>query len=255
MKEIYLQTDNLSAGYNRKAVVRGIRFPVRSGEILSLVGPNGAGKSTILRAVIRQLKPLCGTVYLRGQDMASISAGETARSLSLVLTDRIDGELLTAEDVVLSGRYPYTGRLGILSPRDRAAADAAMEQIGMTELRDRFFRQLSDGQRQRVLLARALCQEPDVLVMDEPTSFLDIRYQLELFTLLRTLVERRGLAVLLSLHELEFARRVSDYILCVRDGTAERYGPPEILTDACIEALYGLPEGSYSAFFRGGVQS
>lgn len=249
MGEYRLYAEGLSVGYDGKPVLRDVEFTLRSGEILTLIGPNGAGKSTLLKTLIRQLEPIRGAAFLDGKSMDGMSETDIARKLSIVMTERPDGEFLTVEEIVNSGRYPYTGRLGILSARDEEIAENAMRLTAVSPLRERYFRQLSDGQRQRVLLARALCQEPEILVMDEPTSFLDIRYQLELLSLLRDLASKRGLAVILSLHELEFVRRVSDTVLCVRDGAADRIGPPDILTADYVESLYGLPAGSYAEWF------
>ena len=248
-----LHTQGLSAGYDGKPILKDITLSVEAGEILTLVGPNGAGKSTLLKTLIKQLPPLCGTVFLNGKPMESVSDDEIARTLSIVMTERVKGEWLTVEDVARSGRYPYTGRLGILSARDREIVEDAMRRLEVWDLRERRFLQLSDGQRQRVLLARALCQEPKILVMDEPTSFLDLRYQLELLSLLRDLASQ-GLAVILSTHELQFARRVSDAVACVRDGTIDRTGPPDILTPEYVSRLYGVPEDDCRAFLNGGTR-
>ena len=153
----------------------GIRIRVEAGEILCLIGPNGAGKSTILKTLIRQLQPIGGTVLLENTPLPDMKERELARKSAAVLTGRIAPELMTCEEVVAMGRYPYTGMLGILSDADREKVDETIRIVGMEEIRKKDFDRISDGQRQRVMLARALCQEPKLLVMDEPTSFLDIR--------------------------------------------------------------------------------
>ncbi|MBE6908506.1 MAG: cobalamin biosynthesis protein CbiD [Ruminococcaceae bacterium] len=248
--EIILRAAELAAGYGENAVVRDVSFAVRPGEILTLIGPNGAGKSTILKAIAQRLKPLAGTVYLSEKASHTIDQNEIARKMSILSTDRVRTEKLLVRDVVNLGRYPYTGALGILSAQDHAVVERTMEQLGVSPLAERDFEALSDGQRQRVLFARALCQEPEVLVMDEPTSYLDVRYQIELLTLLQQMARERELAVVLSLHELELARRISDTVVCIRDGKIDRAGnPTEILTDRYIEELYLLPSGAYSGFF------
>ena len=250
MDRSILNTTALSVGYGRKTVVAGIRLLAVPGQILTLIGPNGSGKSTILKTLIHQLPPLSGTVFLDGRPLSRMSDGEIAKSVSAVLTGRPEPELMTCEDVVSSGRYPYTGRLGILSQEDRRKVDEAMASVGITELRDRDFNRISDGQRQRVMLARAICQEPKLLILDEPTSFLDIRHKLDFLYLLKTLVRERQLAVILSLHELDLAQKFSDAIVCIRDGVVSRFGTPdEIFEDGYIEQLYGVEHGRYDPRF------
>ena len=213
-----LSTEGLSVGYGRTAVVDGIRIRVEAGEILCLIGPNGAGKSTILKTLIRQLQPMGGTVLLENTPLPDMKERELARKSAAVLTGRIAPELMTCEEVVAMGRYPYTGMLGILSNADREKVDETIRIVGMEEIRKKDFDRISDGQRQRVMLARALCQEPKLLVMDEPTSFLDIRNKLEFLSILRRLVRERKLAVVMSLHELDLAQKFCDRIVCVGDG-------------------------------------
>ena len=244
MNDKLLRTENLIVGYGKHIVIQGMDFSVNSGEIVTLIGANGAGKSTLLKTIASQLAPLAGTVYLH--DKAHISERELAKIMSVVLTVRIDPELMTGEDVVSSGRYPYTGRLGILSERDRQKIAEAMEMTHVTELCDNAFSQLSDGQRQRIMLARAVCQEPEILVLDEPTSFLDMKHKLELLMLIRRLAKEKHIGVVVSLHELELAERVSDRILCIRNGKIDRIGTPEeIFKDDYVKELYQISSGSY----------
>ncbi len=248
--EPILQTEALSVGYSGKALLSGIEISVRAGEILTLIGPNGAGKSTILKTLTRQLEPIGGLVWLENRPMGEMKENQVARTMSIVMTTPMEPELMTCGEVVCSGRYPYTGRLGLLSQEDRRKAAEAMEQVNVADLADRDFNRISDGQRQRVLLARAICQEPKVLVMDEPTSFLDIRHKLELLALLKELVRRRQLAVILSLHELDLAQLVSDRILCIREGAVDRCGTPEeIFTGGYIQRLYGVRSGTFHEEF------
>jgi len=245
-----LETKNLAVGYGGRTIIGDVNVQLRPGEIVTLIGPNGAGKSTILKTIIRQLDPIKGTVYLDGRSMAEMGPQETARRLSVLMTDRVRPELMTCWDVVAAGRYPYTGRLGLLSPADREKVWETLELVHGEKLAGQDFTRISDGQRQRVLLARALCQEPEVLVLDEPTSFLDIRYKLELLSILKDMARTRKLAVLLSLHELELAQRISDYVLCVHNGTVERRGTPEeIFTGQYIMELYEADRGSYNPGF------
>ena len=250
MNEALLSARELSVGYHGRPLLREICLQVRRGEILTLIGPNGAGKSTILKSLIGQLRLLGGQVSLLGRDMVQLSEREIARSLSVMMTGRAQLERMTCWEVAAAGRYPYTGRLGILGPGDRAAVRAALERVHALDLRDALFDQISDGQRQRVLLARAICQEPEVLVLDEPTSFLDLRGKLELLAILKELVRERRVAVILSLHELDLAQRISDRLLCIRGNGIDRCGTPEeIFSGGYIRQLYGVERGSYCESF------
>jgi len=241
-----LAARGLDAGYAGRAVVSGVELEVRAGEVTTLVGPNGAGKSTILRTLAALLEPVAGRVLVDGEPLRRLGAAERARRLSVVLTDRPRTELLTCEDVVESGRYPYTGRFGALSGHDREVVRRTMLLTNTWGMRDEDFMRLSDGQRQRVLLARAICQEPDVLLLDEPTSYLDVRYQVELLSILRELARTEGVAVVATLHELQLARVVSDQVVCVRDGRVFACGTPaEVFVPEVIDALFDLEPGSY----------
>lgn len=243
-----LYTDKLSVGYGDRTVVSDITLSAEPGQILCLIGPNGAGKSTLLKTLLRLLPPAAGAVYLEGKELRTYSERELARRSAAMLTGRPEPELMKSAEVVAAGRYPYTGRLGILSEEDRRVVRESMEKVGVSELADTDFTHLSDGQRQRVLLARALCQEPRLLILDEPTSFLDIRHKLDFLQLLRELVRERQLAVVMSMHELELAQRFADRLLCIRDGRVDRAGSPEeIFSGGYIERLYGLARGSYDA--------
>lgn len=220
----YLETKDLTVGYHGKPLIEDIALHVQRGRIVTLIGPNGSGKSTILKTIIGQLSKVSGTVFLDGKAMEARSRNEIARRMAILMTARMEPELMTCRDVVSSGRYPYTGRLGILQPEDQAIVERSLEQVGGMEFADRPFSAISDGQRQRILLARALCQEPEIIVLDEPTSFLDIRYKLELLTVLKRMVRENDLAVLLSLHELELAERISDTVVCVAGDRIDRIG-------------------------------
>lgn len=243
-----IQTEHMAVGYGTHPLIAEIALEVRSGQIVTLIGPNGAGKSTILKSVIGQLPLLGGTVYLDGREMGEMSATEMARKLAVMMTQKVRPEQMTCREVVEAGRYPYTGRFGILTQADRKKVRDAMELVHAEELSDREFARISDGQRQRVLLARAIAQEPEVLVLDEPTSYLDISHKLELLALLKDLVQSRGIAVLMSLHELDLAERISDYIVCVGQEKIERFGTPEeIFTDQSITELYKIQRGTFCA--------
>lgn len=245
-QELYFTAKGLTIGYHGVPLIRDITFSLRRGEILSLIGPNGAGKTTLLRSIIRQLAPLGGVVTLDGQDMATLSGKELSTRMAVVLTERVKTELMTCEDVVATGRYPYTGKFGLLGENDWAAVREAMELVHITELAKRDFSQISDGQKQRVMLARAVCQQPELLILDEPTSFLDLRYKLEFLTILQQMSRSRHLTVILSLHELDLAGRISDKIACIKGDHIDRFGPPEEIYGAgYLSSLYDITVGSY----------
>lgn len=246
----YFTTSSLSVGYDGNVLIHDIDIKLEKGKILTLIGPNGAGKSTILKTIAKYLDIIAGVVYVDGESVAEMTPAQLSKKMSVVLTDRPKTELMTCEDIVDTGRYPYTGRLGILSEEDHAIVRQTMELVNMWDMRDRDFMHISDGQRQRLMLARAICQDPDIIVLDEPTSFLDIRYQVELLSLLRSLVKERNIAVIMSLHELDMAQKISDMVMCVHGETIFRYGTPEeIFQSDLISELYSLEDGRYNPFF------
>ncbi len=248
--ENIISTERLSVGYGKTAVIDGVEITVKPGEILTMIGANGAGKSTLLKTLARQLAPLSGSVSICGRDLSEMSGTEFSRNVSALMTERLHTELMTCRDVAAQGRYPHTGRLGILSENDDRAVDNALELVGASELADLDVRRISDGQRQRVLLARAICQEPRLLVMDEPTSFLDIRHKLEFFGVLKRLVREQRIAVIMSLHELDLAQKISDRVLCVSNGKPDRFGTPEeVFEEEYIRRLFGISKGSFNESF------
>lgn len=250
MIQPYLYTEHMAVGYGKRVLIGDISIRVARGEIVTLIGPNGAGKSTILKSMIRQLTLMGGRVVLGGDDMERLSGHDIAKRMSVLLTERLHPELMTCFDVVAMGRYPYTGWFGVLGGEDRAKVRESLSLVHALELSGEAFSCISDGQRQRVLLARAICQEPEVIVLDEPTSFLDIRHKLELLSVLKEMVRVRQVAVVMSLHELDLAQRISDTVVCVGENQIDRVGTPEeIFTDGYIRHLYGVERGSYNADF------
>ena len=246
MTEYYFTLEKLTVGYQGTPVVTDIEVRLKKGEILTLIGPNGAGKSTILKTIVGQLAPISGAVFVENTAMAQISAGDLSRKMAVVLTEKIKTELMTCQDVVATGRYPYTGRFGTLSEGDFRIVNEAMDLVHVTEIRDRDFMKISDGQRQRVMLARAICQEPEIIILDEPTSFLDVKYKLEFLSVLQKLRAMKDLTVIMSIHELELAERVSDKILCVNGKYIDGYGTPEeIFRPGYISSLFGIESGTF----------
>ena len=249
-----LKTEDLKVGYGKKVLLSGVELEVRPGRILTLIGPNGSGKSTILKTLTRQLATMGGRVLFLEEgsgesvrDVSEMTGGEIARTLSMVMTERPTPELMTCREVAGTGRYPYVGRLGILGREDWQKVEEAMEATCASEVAQKSFYEISDGQRQRVMLARALCQEPKVLVLDEPTSYLDVRHKLDVLESIRKLARERGIAVIESLHELDLAMKVSDWIACVDGERIARQGTPEeIFADGYVQKLYGISEECFN---------
>lgn len=264
-----LTMHDLTVGYDRIPLIKNINLGVRPGEILTLIGPNGSGKSTILKTITKQLKTIGGSVFLGKESMRELTDSEISRHLSMVMTERIHTELLSGRDVVATGRYPYTGRLGILSQQDWKKVDEAIALVHAGEVQQQDFRRISDGQRQRLMLARAICQDTQVLILDEPTSYLDMGFKLDILTTIRMLARKKNLAVIMSLHELDLAQKISDTIACVKGDRIDRVGTPEeIFSGDYVQQLYGVksrqfdpqtgqaflerPEGAPEVFVIGG---
>lgn len=253
--EEMLRTDKLAVGYNGELLIKDIDLRLHQGEIVALIGPNGSGKSTILKTITKNLKEIRGACYIENHNIREVTGQELAQKISVVWTEKVNPELMTCEDVVATGRYPYTGKLGILSAKDREAVAAAMETAGVSELAQCDFNALSDGQKQRVIIARAVCQETPVLILDEPTSYLDIRYKVELIYLLRKLAREKNAAVLLSIHEVELAEKLADYVVCVKGDEIFMQGTPqEIFKEDIIRRLYDLSEEQYNLLFNRNFQ-
>ncbi len=244
--EYYFQMKGVTVGYDRKPLIRDIDINIRKGEIVTMIGPNGAGKSTIIRSIIRQLSLIGGDVILDGENMRSISFRELSTRMAVVLTEHMKPDLMTCYEVAASGRYPYTGRMGILSAEDERRVEDALRLVRAESFGNRNFMEVSDGQRQRVLLARAICQEPEIILLDEPTSFLDVRHKIELLSILRQLAKEKGITVIMSLHEIDLAMKISDKIMCVKGEYIEQFGTPaEVFNEEVINELYDIKRGVF----------
>lgn len=246
----YLELKNLSVGYEKQPVISEINLTVQKGEIIALIGPNGAGKSTILKSLSRALPLISGQVMLDGKDLMAYSFRELSCKMAVILTDRIKAELMTCRDIVATGRYPYTGRLGLLSEEDEEKVTEALNAVQALEIGEKDFSRISDGQRQRILLARAICQEPEIILLDEPTSFLDVHHKLELLSILTRMARQKNITVITSLHEIDLAEKVADRIITVRGQEAVGFGQPkEIFEEENIRNLYGIDNGFFDPLF------
>jgi len=238
---------NLSAGYGGTQVLSGVNLSVGAGEFVAVIGPNASGKTTLLKTLASLLKPLSGVVYLDGTMVSKLRARQIARLIGVVLTEQLRPTQLTVFEVVALGRYPYTNPLNTLSETDSREVLRALADVGIEHLAARRFYELSDGQRQKVMIARALAQEPRVLILDEPVTYLDPRARVEVLLTLKRLSKERGVAVIASLHEVELALRVADRLIIVSGGRVALYdSPEEFVARDGPELLYGL--GGETAF-------
>ena len=245
----YCETQDLAIGYGTP-LLRDIALQAERGKVLALIGPNGAGKSTLLKTLAGQLAAQGGAVLLDGQTLTAYTPNARARKLALMLPHTARTELATCFDVAAAGRYPYTGRLGILSDADRRAVHEALTLVQAEALADRDFTKISDGQRQRVLLARAVCQQPEILLLDEPTSFLDVKGKAELMGILQTLAREKNVAIIVTLHELELAQKLADAVVCVApQGVSGVLTPQEAFDRENICQLFDLTAVQYAALF------
>jgi iron complex transport system ATP-binding protein len=245
-----LETRALTVGYRHRAVLEDVSVQVAAGELIAVLGPNGAGKSTLLRTLAGLQPPLGGTVELLGRPLGELTAGERARRVGVVLPERVPVGLLSAAELVALGRHPYTDWLGRLRPADREAVRRALEATGIGHLAARDVATLSDGERQKVMIARALAQEPALLILDEPTAFLDLPARAEILGLLARLAREEpggedaggrteGRAVLLSTHDLDLALRSADHLwLLDGRGTMARGAPEDLVLDGRFQAAF-----------------
>ena len=235
-----LTVKNLWAGYGKREVLCGIDLTVRRGDFVGLVGPNGAGKTTLLRCLAGLLAPSRGAVCLGGRPVRDYSRREIARHVALAGQDGCPAGF-TVRQAVAMGRYPHVGRWRGFSRADTAAVDGALATLGLAGKADRCCLELSQGERQTVVIARALAQQPEAMLMDEPTSHLDVRNQIDLLRLLRRLTGK-GLAVVAAVHDINLAARFATWLVFLREGRVVAQGPPgEVLSPAVLEEAYRIP--------------
>lgn len=243
---------DLLVGYRaarRATVVADVgSIAVRRGELVCLLGPNGAGKSTLLRTIAALQPSLRGTVLIDGHDASALGPRGVARHVAAVFNERASTGRLTAREVVELGRYPYTNWYGALRVCDHAAVDAALDAVDARTVADSVVTELSDGWRQRVMIARALAQEPDVLLLDEPAAFLDLGARLDVIELLRALTARRRVAVVLATHDVELAVRSADTLWLVgRDGVLHAARPRDAVDQGMLERAFGATNWRFDA--------
>lgn len=236
--------DRLTYSYPRSAMhaLRDVSLRIAAGRCTAVIGPNGSGKSTLLRLLLGAATPTSGTVELGGRPIHDWDRREFARAVGVVPQEENISFPITVHDLVAMGRYPHLGPLRSESAADRAAIDAAMLRCDVLDIRHRWVGEISGGERQRALLARALAQQPRVLALDEPTRALDVRHEMEMFELVRELVATSGVTALLVTHNLNLAARYADTLLLLDRGVLAGAGPPEeVLRRELLEAVYDWP--------------
>lgn len=243
--EAILITQDLTIGYKSgrrppRVVASDIDVTLDHGEFVCLLGPNGAGKSTLMRTLAGMQPPLNGHVNIAGRDIAEMSAAEVAQLLSVVLTDRVSAGIMSVRDLVGLGRYPHTDWIDRFTPEDSHAVSWAIRAAGAGDLEHRNVAELSDGERQRVMIARALAQQPDLMILDEPTAFLDLPRRVEIMALLRNLAHTTRKAIFLSTHDLDLALRCADRIcLLPSEGALHTGAPEDLVLNGAFEAAFG----------------
>ena len=234
--------DRLTVGYGERVVLADINQTLNSGQLISLLGANGVGKSTLLRTLAGFQLPLSGRVNLQGRDLHSLSLAERSRAVAVVLTERVEVPYMTVTDLVAMGRSPYTGFFGSLEEEDHAIVSEAMKMVGITDLAERTIDTLSDGERQKALLAKALAQQTPIILLDEPTAFLDFHAKVSTMQLMQRMAHETGKAILLSTHDVGMALRLSDALWIVLDGSIVTGTPAALRESGALHAFLGEDE-------------
>lgn len=241
-KRTVLSANNLSIGYQNKkgstVIANSIDIELKSGCLTALIGANGIGKSTLLRTLTGIQKPLAGTVLLNDKNIANYTAPQLAQNLSIVLTESLPPSNLTVYELVALGRQPYTNWLGTLSPEDIVQVERAMELTQITHLTERKHYEISDGQLQKVLIARALAQDTPLIILDEPTTHLDLLHKVSLLKLLKKLTAETGKCIFYSTHDLDLALQLSDEIVVMTEGKTVQGTPEKLIANNVFDALF-----------------
>jgi len=239
MNKDFFVIDNFSCGYGQKFRIEEIGFTIQKGQFAGIIGPNGSGKTTLFRGITKELKPLAGNIWLEGKGVGQMSYKEKARNIAIV-TQTIEAEQIKVEDYVLLGRIPYKNRFSFFeSKEDYALAEKYMKLTNVWRFRHKYMNELSGGEQQLAGIARALTQEPQLLLLDEPTSHLDITHQVQVLNLIQRLNCQLGLTVLMIIHDLNLAGEYCNYLIMMNSGHVHQTGTPEeVLNFKCIEAVY-----------------
>ncbi|MBA4494818.1 heme ABC transporter ATP-binding protein [Paenactinomyces guangxiensis] len=236
-----LSAKGLKKSYGERVILDRVDLRLERGECLGILGPNGSGKSTLVKLITGEERPDQGGIWLAEKELSAYSPKERAKKMAVLSQESIGPVPYSVEDVVKMGRHPYQGSWPWLRPADNKIVQDVMKETDVFPLRDRFVSQLSGGERQRVAIAKAMAQEPELLVLDEPTTYLDIQYQLAILDLLKSWQERKQLAILIVLHDLNLAAQYCDRLLLLKEGRTVKAGKPEeVIQPAWIEEVYGV---------------
>ncbi|TXD47171.1 ABC transporter ATP-binding protein [Polaribacter sp. IC073] len=241
-KHIVLKTEHLTIGYQQKKkdkiVLSDINLSIEKGKLISVLGKNGIGKSTLLRTLSRVQKSISGTIYFESKNLSEYSENELSKKLSLVLTERLPESQLTVFELIALGRQPYTNWIDTLSETDLEKVNWAIAQTEITHLKDNRFYELSDGQLQRVLIARALAQDTAVIILDEPTAHLDMHQTINIFSLLQKLVQQTQKTIIISSHEINLALQLSDEIILLTENNIQFGTTTQLISKDAFENLF-----------------
>lgn len=240
-KSLLYEANHIIAGYDRKIILNGIDITIPMNKVSVIIGANASGKSTLLKTLARLIKPVSGEVVLNKKAIGTIPPKQLAQVLGLLPQSPVVPEGITVADLVSRGRFPYQTFLKGMGKKDYDAVEEALDIMGITELANRSVDELSGGQRQRVWIAMALAQQTDILLLDEPTTFLDIAYQVEILDLLTDLNRKRGTTIVMVLHDINLSARYADYIFAVHKGNLVAQGTPsEVITEGLMKQVFGL---------------
>lgn len=236
-----VSVENLRFSYGRDEVLRRISFEVERGKFVSVIGPNGSGKTTLLKNLSKLLNPAEGHIEIKNESIKRYKSRQLAKTMAVVHQGTSNAFDFNVGEVVLMGRYPHLEKLKSETREDMTIAEQAMQLTGIYHLREKTLQSISGGERQRVMIARALTQEPELLLLDEPISHLDIKYQLEILKLCKALNTSKGITVLTTLHDINLASRFSDMIIMMKSGKIHKMGrPEEVVTSENIRAVYDV---------------
>ncbi len=247
-----IEACNLQVNYGEKLVLKNANIKVNNGEIITIIGPNGSGKTTLIKALSRCIKPKAGNIYLDGVDINKIPTKEIAKNLAILPQVKNISQDITVEGLVSYGRYPHLKFGQRINKNDKDIIDWAIEKTGLTKLKDRYVATLSGGEKQRAWIAMALAQKPKILILDEPTTYLDISFQLEVLELVKELKDSLGITVIMVLHDLNQASRYSDNIYVLRDGEVWEYGKPkDIINPQLLKEVFRIKAHIYEDKLNG----